>query len=382
MRTLSGDRAAVLADLSSGDVLVISYGLLLSETERLAEIEWATVVLDEAQAIKNPDTARHKAACRLRADGRITLTGTPIENHLGELRAQMAFLNPGLFGTQSRFQQRYADPIQSGDRVAAAELRRLVTPLVLRRTKSAVLPELPPRSEITLTVELSEAERALYEGFRREALEALSTEAQSPIAVLAQLTRLRLCCCNPGLVLPNGAPPIQSSKLEALARLVESLLANGHRALIFSQFVKHLAIVKTWCDENEVTYQYLDGGTPAKQREKVVRRFQEGEGDVFLISLKAGGTGLNLTAADYVVHLDPWWNPAVEDQASDRAHRIGQRRPVTVYRMVAKDTVEEQIVELHARKRDLADRILSGADAAGRLSARELFELLRGAATT
>ena len=198
--------------------------------------------------------------------------------------------------------------------------------------------------------------------------------------VLAQLTRLRLACCNPRLVLDketgDSVPP--SAKLAAFGRIVERLRAGGHRALVFSQFVRHLALIRSWLDERGVRYLYLDGQTPAKERGRLVKAFQTGDGEFFLISLRAGGTGLNLTGADYVVHMDPWWNPAVEDQASDRAHRIGQERPVTVYRLVARGTVEEQIVELHHQKRDLADRLLAGTDTAARLSHDALLALIRG----
>ncbi len=375
-----GDRAAMLANLGPGDVLVASYGLLTSEVDRFAEITWSTAILDEAQAIKNSATQRHKAACRLQARMRIATTGTPIENHLGELWALFSFLNPGMLGGARVFNRRFADPIANGNRSAATDLRSLVRPWILRRTKSAVLEELPPRTDIIISVDMSAEETALYEAIRRDAVGRLgSTDGQiEPIAVFAALTRLRLACCNPRLAMPDVDPKDlpASSKLAALDEIVEGLSDGGHRALVFSQFVRHLTVVREHLDSRGVDYLYLDGSTPAKARDKLVARFQAGEGRLFLISLKAGGTGLNLTGADYVVHLDPWWNPAVEDQASDRAHRIGQSRPVTVYRIVAKGTIEERIVALHRDKRDLADRLLADADTAAKLSPRELLALI------
>jgi SNF2 family DNA or RNA helicase len=232
-------------------------------------------------------------------------------------------------------------------------------------------------------VELSGEEAAFYEALRRKALDNLSgtAEGQTPgerqIRILAEIMRLRRACCNPQLVLPECN--ISSAKLAAFREIVDELRANGHRALVFSQFVDHLSILRSELDRDNISYQYLDGSTPATERQSRVSAFQSGQGELFLISLKAGGVGLNLTAADYVIHMDPWWNPAVEDQASDRAHRIGQQRPVTVYRLVAAHTIEEKIVALHGQKRDLADSLLEGTEAAARVSADDLLELLKEA---
>jgi len=248
----------------------------------------------------------------------------------------------------------------------------------LRRTKTQVLKELPSRTEITLQVELSDEERHLYEALRQEAIEKIAQikegEGRS-MQVLAEITKLRRFCCNPRLVLKNST--VEASKLAVFAETLEELLDNKHKALVFSQFVDHLAIVRNYLEEKGISYQYLDGSTPALERKKRVDAFQGGQGDVFLISLKAGGTGLNLTAADYVIHLDPWWNPAVEDQASDRAHRMGQLRPVTIYRLVAQETIEQKILALHAQKRDLADSLLEGGDAAGKMNTAALLRLLK-----
>ena len=374
-----GDRKALLDGLGASDVVVCSYGLLTSEVQRLSAVRWATVVLDEAQAIKNPKTRRHRAVLKLSAACRLATTGTPVENHLGELWALFSFLNPGLLGSWERFRTRFAAPIEEGDREVGAQLRQIMLPFILRRTKSAVLAELPPRTDVQITVEPGEAEAALYEALRRRAIEELEAadEEPRPLQILAQLTRLRLACCNPRLVVDHDdAPP--SAKLAAFEQIVEGLRASRHRALVFSQFVRHLALLREWLDRRGIPYLYLDGSTPVARRDELVRAFQSGEGELFLISLRAGGLGLNLTGADHVVHMDPWWNPAVEDQASDRAHRIGQTRPVTVYRLVAKGTVEERIVALHHHKRDLADRLLADADTAARLSAADLLAVLRG----
>jgi superfamily II DNA or RNA helicase len=372
----SADRATALAEVGPFDVVVTSYALLVQEAERLTAVRWSTVVLDEAQAIKNATARRSTAAVGLRADFRLATTGTPIENNLGELWSLFRFLNPGLLGTQESFTERFAVPIEKNrDRVTGARLRRLLQPFLLRRTKSQVLTELPSRSEVLLAVELSAEEAALYEALRRTAVAGLEGKRAGHIDVLAAITRLRRACCHPRLVLPESA--LSSAKLTAFGELVQELRGSGHRALVFSQFVDHLTLVRAHLDEQEVRYQYLDGSTPAAERKRRVEAFQAGEGELFLISLRAGGLGLNLTAADSVIHLDPWWNPAVEDQATDRAHRIGQTRPVTVYRIITRHTIESRILDLHDRKRDLANRLLEGTDVSGSLSVEELMQLLR-----
>jgi SNF2 family DNA or RNA helicase len=256
-------------------------------------------------------------------------------------------------------------------------LRRLIRPFILRRRKEEVLTELPPKTEVTLTVELSDKERAFYEALRQNALSEIDAAEGNAkrFTILAQLTRLRQAACHPLLVKTNSRIP--SSKLQLVGETILEILDNGHKALVFSQFVKHLRLVEQWVKNEGIPYQYLDGQTPGKKRESAVNAFQNGEGQLFLISLKAGGTGLNLTEADYVLHLDPWWNPAVENQASDRAHRIGQQRPVTVYRFVSEQTIEEKIVALHQEKQALADELLSGTDASARLSVGDMLDLLR-----
>lgn len=368
-----------LEDLGPRDLLITSYGLLQQDAEAFAAVRWTTVVLDEAQAIKNAQTKRSQAAMALRAGFRMVATGTPLENHLGELWNLFRFINPGLLGSQDSFTQRFANPIAGGDAGARRALKQLIQPFILRRLKSQVLDELPARTEITYRVPLSDAEAHQYEALRQQALDSIGQagdgEPQS-LRVLAEIMRLRRFCCHPSLVLPGS--PLAGSKLRIFQQILGELLEGRHKALVFSQFVDHLAIVRGWLEQQGIAYQYLDGSTPAKARQAAVDAFQSGSGDVFLISLKAGGSGLNLTAADYVIHLDPWWNPAVEDQASDRAHRMGQQRPVTVYRLVAENTIEERIVSLHARKRDLADSLLEGGEQSGKLDADALLALLRG----
>lgn len=379
-----GERAATIDNAGPFDVVVVSYGLLQLEAPLFKGRRWHSIVLDEAQAIKNMHTKRSQAVMALQGDFRMAATGTPLENHLGELWNLFRFINPGLLGSAEQFQLRFAGPIEKAqDKRAEAgartRLRRLTAPFILRRTKAQVLSELPPRTEIVVPVELSAEENALYESLRRQALDKLAAleapEGQKAIEILAEMMRLRRACCNPELVAPGAG--IISSKLATFARLTADLLENRHKVLVFSQFVDHLTLIRQHLDAQGVHYQYLDGSTPIHERKKRVDAFQAGEGDMFLISLKAGGVGINLTAADYVIHMDPWWNPAVEDQASDRAHRMGQQRPVTIYRLVARGTIEEGIVDLHRHKRDLADSLLEGTEVAARMSPRDMLEMLR-----
>lgn len=358
------------------DLVICSYGMLQNNAEQFTTVQWRTLVLDEAQAIKNDTTKRAKAAMALNADFRLALSGTPIENHLGELWSLFNFLNPGLLGSKEQFNRRFATPIEKGDTETRALLKKLLSPFVLRRTKTQVLTELPSRTEITLAVELSDEERHLYEALRQQAIEQLANaESGQAIQVLAEIMKLRRFCCNPSLVVPDYK--LSSSKLQVFAETLTEILDNQHKVLVFSQFVDHLALVRQYLEQQHIRYQYLDGSTPVAERQKRVNAFQQGDGEVFLISLKAGGSGLNLTAADYVIHLDPWWNPAVEDQASDRAHRIGQTRPVTIYRLVTENTIEQKILALHQQKRELADSLLEGGDMAARLSTEQLLQLLR-----
>ena len=387
------DRAALVESAGPGDLVIVSYQLVQRDADLFASRKWATLVLDEAQFIKNSQTKTSQAIRRIDADWRIGLSGTPLENHLGELWSLFRTLSPGLLGSWERFRTRFAEPIErQKDDERRESLSRLVRPFILRRTKSKVLKELPPRTEITLQAELSPGERELYEQTRIAALAELSGDGggagagadggskqggagQKRIKTLAWLTKLRQLACHPRLV--DGGWSGGSAKMTLMMQTIDELRDGDHRALMFSQFVKHLSLVREELDRRGILYQYLDGATPAAERQKRVDAVQNGEGDLFLISLKAGGTGLNLTAADYVLHLDPWWNPAVEDQATDRAHRIGQSRAVTVYRLVASGTIEEKILQLHADKRELVSGVLDGTDKAAKLETADLIDLIR-----
>ncbi|WP_199221487.1 DEAD/DEAH box helicase [Desulfonatronum sp. SC1] len=382
-----GERERMVEQAGPFDLIVCSYGLLQSESELLAKVRWTTLVADEAQAIKNVVAKRSRAAMTLPADFKVITTGTPIENNLGELWNLFNFINPGLLSTLERFNRNFAVPIElNRDAEAKRRLKNLIRPFILRRLKSEVLAELPSRTEVVLPVELSPEEAAVYDALRRGALEKMAEPdddqpGQQRIKILAEIMRLRRACCHPDLVMPGAGPKSGpgSAKLQAFGEILDDLLENKHQALVFSQFVDHLHLVRDYLDQRKVRYQYLDGSTPIKKRQQAVTAFQAGEGDLFLISLKAGGFGLNLTAADYVIHMDPWWNPAVEDQASDRAHRIGQQRPVTIYRLVTKGTIEEKILDLHRHKRDLATSLLEGTDSGIKLSVEDMLELIRGA---
>ena len=369
------DRAEVVKTLDAGDVLLSTYGLLPNEIENLKTVDWNVIVLDEAHTIKSKETKTSKAAMELTGDARLLLTGTPLQNHLSELWNLSEFANPGLLGGYTSFVERFVVPVEKlHDKERQRLLKRMISPFLLRRTKTDVLEELPEKTDITLRVELSEAERALYEGLRENTAKALETGEIKPMEALAALMKLRQAACHPQLVNPKLA--MGSSKTDAFLELVDELRSNGHRALVFSQFTSHLALIRKALDERGIEYLYLDGAVSAAQRTKLTESFRLGSMPLFLISLKAGGTGLNLTAADYVIHLDPWWNPAIEDQASDRAYRIGQERPVTVYRLVAEGTIEEKILRLHDTKRSLADALLEGADMSSRLSKEMLLGLL------
>ena len=377
------DREMVINNAAAFDVVVVSYNMVQLAGEQFAAKHWHTLIVDEAQAIKNATTKRSQSVFELNADFRLALSGTPVENRLAELWSIMRFLNPGLLGSLTRFNERFAIPIERDkDRDALHTLRRLIAPFLLRRTKTQVLQELPPRTELLIKISPSKEEASHYEALRREAIAeadialANNKAGQARMNILAQLTRLRRAACDPRIVTP--AFPATGSKVQTFTNLAVELVANGHKALVFSQFVDFLTLLRQALDTAGIAYQYLDGSTPAAERTKRVAAFQSGKSDLFLISLKAGGFGLNLTAADYVVITDPWWNPAAEDQAMGRAHRMGQLRPVTVYRLVTQGTVEEHIVGLHNDKRALAESILGEGDAVNIPSTEELISLIRG----
>ncbi|GMR21719.1 MAG: hypothetical protein BMS9Abin37_0034 [Acidobacteriota bacterium] len=337
------------------DVTVTSHALLRIDREILSAVEWDTVVIDESQMIRNPDTELARAAYGLNARFRISLTGTPIENRLVDLWSQMHFLNPGFLGEISDFEERYVRPVERGESESLDRLRERIRPFFLRRLKSVVAPELPPRTEITLHAELTKDERDVYGAVRlaarRDALAALERKG-NVLAALEALLRLRQAACHPALV--PGQHAQTSSKTELLLEALETAASEGHKALVFSQWTSMLDLLEPHMAAHGLNYVRLDGST--RDRAAVVERFQtDDDVSVFLISLKAGGTGLNLTAADHVFLFDPWWNPAVEEQAFDRAHRIGQDKPVFVHRLVAANTVEERILALQEEKRALSD---------------------------
>jgi SNF2 family DNA or RNA helicase len=373
------NREEALASLKAMDVFICSYTLLQQEADLLASTTWQMIILDEAQAIKNASTKRFQAAIRLQGNFKLALTGTPIENHLEEIWSLFRFITPGLLGSRDSFQKRFLTTLdKEKDKRRKDALKRLIQVFILRRTKSAVLQELPPRTDQTIFVEMTPEEVSFYEALRRQALSNISNlEEQGgkrKIHILAEITRLRRACCHASLVYKEA--DLASSKMKVFLDLVEELLANNHQALVFSQYVGYLDLVRQELDKKEISYQYLDGRTPAAERKKQVDAFQAGKSSLFLLSLKAGGTGLNLTAADYVIHLDPWWNPAVEDQASDRAHRLGQQRPVTIYRLIMQNSIEEKIVELHKNKRDMADDLLEGSHKTDKMSEEDLMKLI------
>jgi SNF2 family DNA or RNA helicase len=380
IKSLTGkDRKKTILELGKFDLLITTYTLLQQENELLSQVKWQAVILDEAQAIKNAATKRSKAAMALQARFKLITTGTPIENHLGELWNLFHFINPGLLGSLGRFNERFAIPIERyHDREARLKLKKLIRPFILRRIKSEVLEELPPRTEITLHVAMSKEETHFYEALRQNALQALENNQEKKgrhLQILTEIMRLRQACCHPRLIAPDTH--LSSAKLEVFSAVVEELLGGRHKALVFSQFIGHLQILREYLDGKGIAYKYLDGSTNSAKRKQQVDEFQSGESDLFLISLKAGGLGLNLTAADYVIHMDPWWNPAIEDQASDRAHRIGQTRPVTIYRLICKNTIEEKIVKLHQEKRDLAGSLLEGSDISAKMTAEDLLDLIK-----
>ena len=354
--------------LPGADLAVTTYALLIRDLDRLREQDFGLLVLDEAQAIKNAASKTARAVRELNVGRAIAMTGTPLENHLGELWAQLDAVAPGALGSQQWFGQRFRTPIEKdGDVALRQRLSRRIAPLMLRRTKQQVLAELPEKTETRREVTLSGAQRELYESLRlaqhQRVQQAVAERglAGSGIVMLDALLKLRQVCCDPRLVkLESARKTRRSAKLEQLRELVPPLVEEGRRILIFSQFTEMLALIGDALEKDGIPFTTLTGDTPGKTRTQRVALFQQGEIPVFLISLKAGGTGLNLTAADTVIHYDPWWNPAVEAQATGRAHRMGQQNPVFVYKLVCVGTVEERILDLQARKADLAASILEG----------------------
>ena len=346
------------------DVVVTTYPILVRDEERLAKHEFHALILDEAQAIKNTRTQAFQALQSIRAEHRVCLTGTPVENHLGELWALMRFLDPELLGDELTFRRVYKAPIESeGDEERLGALREQVAPYILRRTKREVAKDLPPKTELLRPVELRGKQRELYEAIRvaahgdvRRVIRQKGLAA-STITILDALMKLRQVCCDPRLVAMDAARGVhESAKTEAFFEMIDGLLPAGHRVLVFSQFTSMLALLAEGLRKRDVDYLVLTGQT--RDRRAVVDAFERGDADVFLISLKAGGTGLNLVSADTVIHFDPWWNPAAQAQATDRAYRIGQTKPTFVHSMYVAGSVEERVMQLQQRKRWLSSTLL------------------------
>jgi SNF2 family DNA or RNA helicase len=358
------------------DLVITTYGTLTRDAIHFKNVHFDYCILDEAQAIKNPGTLSAKAARLINADHRLALSGTPIENHLGELWSLFEFLNPGMLGTAAIFGGAGRNPDAKTREILARALR----PFILRRTKAQVARELPAKTEQTIYCDLDAKDKKLYHELRdyyRARLLKNGADAgsgQFKFQVLEALLRLRQAACHPGLI-DKGKTSESSAKIDTLLAQLDQVLEENHKVLVFSQFTSLLAILRDRLDAAKISYAYLDGRT--RDRQARVEQFQtDANVKLFLISLKAGGLGLNLHAAEYVYLLDPWWNPAVETQAIDRAHRIGQTRPVFAYRLIARDTVEEKVLELQQSKRDLADAIITADNSLLRSLTREDLELL------
>jgi SNF2 family DNA or RNA helicase len=384
------------AHIAAHDLVLTTYALLPRDLDALRQHTWHLLVLDEAQFAKNATSRAASAARRLPARHRLALSGTPVENNLSELWAHFDLLMPGFLGDWRSFNRLWRRPIEDNGEAQRAELlARRVRPFILRRRKEDVAADLPPRSEVIRRVQLQGAQRALYESVRIAAdeqvrrilkdslLRGSADDLQTPpqraqIAILDALLKLRQVCCDPRLLKNTPLPAaIESAKLELLAHMLPALLSQGRRVLVFSQFTSLLALVQAQLSALQVPHLVLTGATPPAQRGRRVAQFQAGESPLLLASLKAGGVGLNLTAADTVVHLDPWWNPAVQEQASARAHRIGQTRPVFVYKIVVEGSIEERMLALQERKAALAESVLGGGGPI-KFNVRELNDLLRG----
>ncbi|NUR02382.1 MAG: DEAD/DEAH box helicase [Streptomyces sp.] len=387
VRRFHGARRSLDA-VADGEVVLTTYGTMRLDARRLGEMPWGMVVADEAQHVKNPYSATARELRSIGARARVALTGTPVENNLSELWAILDWTTPGLLGQLGAFRTRYAQAVEGGRDPAAAErLARLVRPFLLRRRKSdpGIAPELPPKTETDRAVSLTKEQTGLYEALVRETLAEISAadSMERRGLIVKLLTGLKQICNHPAQFLKEERPRIagRSGKLELLDELLDTILSEGASVLVFTQYVRMARLIERHLTARGVTSQFLHGGTPVVEREAMVRRFQDGEVPVFLLSLKAAGTGLNLTRAEHVVHYDRWWNPAVEAQATDRAYRIGQTRPVQVHKLIAEGTVEDRIADMLGRKRELADTVLgSGETALMELTDAELADLveLRG----
>ncbi|RKZ57654.1 MAG: hypothetical protein DRQ44_15530, partial [Gammaproteobacteria bacterium] len=357
------ERKELFESISQYDIILTTYSLMLRDKDFHSEQDYHFVILDEAQNIKNARSKRSQVIFKLKSKYRLCLTGTPMENHLGELWSLFHFLMPGFLGAQERFNRLFRTPIEKkGDYDRQIQLHQRIKPFMLRRTKEMVATELPAKTEIIRTVPLSGKQRDLYETVRlamdKQVQDEISKKglARSHIMILDALLKLRQTCCDPRILSLTKAKDVkESAKLEMLMEMVPEMVEEGRKILIFSQFVKMLDIIEQELIKESISYSKLTGQT--RNRDEVINAFQEGDVEVFLISLKAGGVGLNLTAADTVIHYDPWWNPAVERQATDRAHRIGQDKPIFVYKLLTEETVEEKILHMQKNKQKLADAL-------------------------
>ncbi|CAC9657746.1 DEAD/DEAH box helicase [bacterium endosymbiont of Bathymodiolus sp. 5 South] len=376
------ERFEAFEKIAEADILLTSYALIYRDIDKFTEYHFSYIILDEAQKIKNPKTKMFVAIKSLKSDFRLALSGTPIENHLGELWSIFSFLMPGFLHNQTAFKKKYQTPIEKHlDQDKQKMLNQRIRPFMLRRTKAEVLPELPAKSEIIKYTQFNEKQAALYESIRitmeakvREAI-AQKGLAKSHIMLLDALLKLRQVCCDPQLVKIEMAKKVEeSAKLQLFLDLLEELLSENRKILVFSQFTSMLSILQDQLERKNISYTKLTGAT--KKREEVIEKFTSGQADVFLISLKAGGVGLNLTEADTVIHYDPWWNPAVENQATDRAHRIGQTKAVFVYKLIIENSIEEKILELQKKKLQLQQGIYKGGKTE-KISGKELLKLLK-----
>jgi non-specific serine/threonine protein kinase len=374
------DRQKQLNKVSKYDVILCSYGIALQDQHFLTEEKYSYLILDESQKIKNPETKTYRAVSRIKAPHKMALTGTPVENSLVDLWAQLSFLNPGLLGNITQFEKRFVDipPEEKDDKIKA--LKKLIFPFILRRTKQEVETQLPPLTEVVHYIEMTEHQRQIYQKWLRYYRDEIFFQIEnkglnkSKLKILEALTYLRQLACHPA-IFDETTELGDSGKMQLLDDMLEAILIKGHKVLIFSQFVRFLKIVRQFFDNKSLQYEYLDG--KVRNRAQKIKNFQENQNiAAFLISLKAGGLGVNLTAADYVIHLDPWWNPAVERQATDRAHRIGQEKHVFVYKYIVKNSVEEKILTLQQKKKELSDKLITSDSTLIKQLTRKDLELL------
>lgn len=378
-----GEREEKIGNLQDIDVVITSYPLIRRDIEQYRDIAFDYCILDEAQHIKNPGSVNAKSVKEIRAKGYLALTGTPIENNLTELWSIFDYLMPGYLLSHRKFEERFERPIVSGENTEALkELNKHTRPFILRRLKKDVLKELPPKIESTLTVELTESQKQIYLAYLNQIKGEIEDNIRdngferSHIQILAGLMRLRQICCHPALFIDNYEG--DSGKMELLLELLQESKESGHRVLLFSQFTQALKLIETELKAKEIEYYYLDGSTKIEARRDMVASFNTGCKDVFLISLKAGGTGLNLTGADTVIHFDPWWNPAVEDQATDRAYRIGQQNRVQVMKLITKGTIEEKITLLQQKKKELIGSVLENSESfISKMTEQDIRELFQ-----